>query len=179
MWNDVSDYNQGRKMWDSIDKYSQEKKMWGGVDNYAQNRKMWHDNKMWESFQSHALYSTENRFESSVLDYKKLPPKWYVDNGKEAWLKNIDVMREVVKASKFENAVLYNYPTNTYDKIQKHVDTMSMSDINRYNFRRNHSTEPGLKKQTIGRSPTGIKDWKKLAKQMRKNASSRSVIIKR
>jgi len=185
-WGGVSDYNLDRKMWDGVgrnpedrkmwndvESYSQGEKMWGDTKTYSDERKMWGDHKEWASSQS---ISTENRYESKVIEHKKMPHTWYVDNGKEAWVGNTSVMREVVKASKFENALLFEYPDKTYDKIKQHVDGVSMSDINRFNFRRNHSTEPGLLRQSVGRTnsgltPVGRRDWKKLAKQMRKNAS--------
>jgi len=176
MWNGLSDYDQGNKMWGGVKDYDQDQKMWGGVKNFSDDKKMWGDRKMWRDAGNISNFSTDNRYDTKVLDnYKKLPQKWYVDNGKQAWFENSDMMLEVVKAAKFENAVLYEYPDKTYDRIRSHVDNMSMSDLNRFNFRRNDSTDPGLKRQSVGREnskPRKLKDWNKLAKKMRKNAKS-------
>ena len=179
MWGKESDYSQGRKMWGGSESYSQGGKMWNGAGNYSQDRKMWSDRKRWQNVKSSTSFSTDNRYESKIIEHKTMPHKWYVDNGKEAWVENADVMRELVKASKFENAIIMNYPVDTFGRIRDHVDKISMSDINRYNFRRNHSTEPGLAKQPVGRAelaplPVKRKDWKKLAKQMRKNAAAQA-----
>ena len=176
MWGSVNDYKQGRKMWGGSESYSKDRKMWNGVGNYAQDKKMWSNRKTWQNVKSSSSFSTDNRYESKIIEHKTMPHKWYVDNGKEAWVGNANVMRELVKASKFENAMIMNYPVNTFGRIRDHVDKMSMSDINRYNFRRNHSTEPGFPTQTVGREnleplPMKRKDWKKLAKQMRENAA--------
>lgn len=68
---------------------------------------------------------------------------------KRANMPNLDQMREIVMVSRYNKANVYELPellTNYTDM----VDEISMQELNRFQFRRNHSTDPGIPVQRAG-----------------------------
>lgn len=93
-------------------------------------------------------FSLGNLYETKTLTFDHIERKMYHADGKEARIPNFDTVREVVMAAKFQKAK--DDPLSKYGSMQELVDDLSMQDINRFQFRRNFSTEPGLDTQRVG-----------------------------
>lgn len=94
---------------------------------------------------------TPGRVEYGRLNYSVREMVMAQQHARMSSMPGLDGLREIVIASRFENPNVWAFPDDVR-RLQDMVDQLSMQDINRFQFRRNHSDAPGLIVQTVARN---------------------------
>lgn len=116
---------------------------------YGKNR---FQDERFRSSDERSRFSLDELYGVKMYDPGKKEYKYDMSrlSGKQARLENLDAFREIVMADKYRNTGSIEYDTIDNEYLRQLVDQLSMEDINRFQFRRNRSREPGFTKQKAG-----------------------------
>lgn len=102
----------------------------------------------WRNADQVSRFGFGNLYKTKTLSYNQYDTGRYQGDGRQARIDNMDTMREILMATKYNGKEFDTM--RKFPNFQEMVNNLSMREINRFAFRKNHSTESGIPVQKAG-----------------------------